>query len=295
MRVSFEEEEGDLENDRDVLLAHIQKKQRVLAVMDNKESGQKSTVPGRRATKGKNTYCGGGRWARGGRGGAAGGGADRVEWSVCSVCKRKHPGPKGGERKKLDELEESQRAAAALSRDKEEQRQHHSRAQYVGNKIADEYTVSFARWDPAQHIHPESYTLICLNVKQSKEYLEGAAVDSASPINIQNDDELAQLTCAPNIFLEGIVLGTTEVPAADCSFPTIDAYCRPIVLCTKGKGILHAKATLKVISLGGLLHSGCKVSFEAGRPGDHQLGGVIEHPNSTTVNMIYTKGIWRLP
>eukprot|EP00961_Rhodomonas_salina_P190171 2565753-Rhodomonas_salina.1 len=53
--------------------------------------------------------------------------------------------------------------------------------------------------------------------------------------------------------------------------------------------------TSKVISLGGLLHSGCKVNFEVGRLGDHQFGGVIEHPNGTSINMIYTKGIWCLP
>eukprot|EP00961_Rhodomonas_salina_P018638 250836-Rhodomonas_salina.1 len=77
-----------------------------------------------------------------------------------------------------------------------------------------------------------------------------------------------------------------EVPAATCSFPTIDVYGRPVVLKTQGKGILHKKATSKVISLGGLLHSGCKVNFEVGRAGvgcagDHQFGGLIQHPNGT--------------
>eukprot|EP00961_Rhodomonas_salina_P055471 745548-Rhodomonas_salina.1 len=63
-----------------------------------------------------------------------------------------------------------------------------------------------------------------------------------------------------------------EVPAAECSFPTIDSYCKPVVLQTKGKGILHRTATSKVISLGGILHSGCKVHFETGRTGNHQFG-----------------------
>eukprot|EP00961_Rhodomonas_salina_P197774 2668798-Rhodomonas_salina.2 len=66
-------------------------------------------------------------------------------------------------------------------------------------------------------------------------------------------------------------------------------------LCTKGKGILHRTATSKVISLGWILHSGCKVHFETGRTGDHQFRGTITHPNGTTVNMIYHKGIWLLP
>eukprot|EP00961_Rhodomonas_salina_P064082 861270-Rhodomonas_salina.1 len=70
-----------------------------------------------------------------------------------------------------------------------------------------------------------------------------------------------------------------EVPSAACSFPTVNIYSRPVVVRTKGKGILHKKATFKVISLGALLHSGCKVHFEVGRKGDHQFGGTISHPN----------------
>eukprot|EP00961_Rhodomonas_salina_P017199 231392-Rhodomonas_salina.1 len=273
MLVMTKEEAMEINSNLEALREHVSQKQKVLSVLEKAENDKNKTPgPGRGGggTRGKGSCCGGS-------------GSDRnAEWSVCSVCNWKHPGPKGGgqpeencyqrdvvsERKKLDELEERQRAAAARSRDKEEQRQHH-RAQYVGNKTDDKYTVSFARWDPTQIIDPQSYTTICLNVKQSKQYLEGAAVDSASPIDIQNDGELARLTCTPNVFLEGITPGTTEVPAAECTFPTIDAYGQPVVLRTKGKGILHAKATEKVISVGGLLHPGCKVNFEVGRPGDH--------------------------
>eukprot|EP00961_Rhodomonas_salina_P151991 2046140-Rhodomonas_salina.4 len=123
------------------------------------------------------------------------------------------------------------------------------------NKEDEVYTYGLSRWDPSHEIPTASYSTICLNVRHSSEYLQGAAVDSASPIDIQNDAEQAQLTCRPNVFLEGINRGAMEVPAAACSFPTIDGvHCRPVVLTTKGKGILHTKATSKVISLGGLLH-----------------------------------------
>eukprot|EP00961_Rhodomonas_salina_P213282 2880714-Rhodomonas_salina.1 len=181
----------EIDSKLEALREHVRKKQRVLSVLEKAELDRNKTPgPGRGGggARGRGAYCGGGSGARGGRGGAAGGGSERnVEWAVCSVCNRKHPCPKGSgpleencyqrditsEHKKLDELKERQRAAAARSRDKEEQCQHH-RAQYA------------------------------------RQYLEGAAVDSVSPIDIQNDGELANLTCAPNVFLEGIIPGTME-------------------------------------------------------------------------------------
>eukprot|EP00961_Rhodomonas_salina_P141180 1900670-Rhodomonas_salina.1 len=253
-----------------------------------------------------------GRGGRGGgRGGRGGGAAGRPQrpTRACNVCHKWHNGKNGSapedscwhgtdvsaERARLDGIEElEQRASQERAKDRREQSQH-QQVQYMANKSDDEYSYSVSRWDPNQNIDPASYTTICLNVRQAKEYLNGAAVDSASPIDIQNDEEQAQLTCAPKIFMEGIVPGATKVPAADCSFPTVDVYGRPTVLRTKGKGILHKKATSKVISLGGLLHSGCTVHFKIGRPGDHQFGGVITHPNGTEINMIYHRGIWRLP
>eukprot|EP00961_Rhodomonas_salina_P099123 1333127-Rhodomonas_salina.1 len=115
------------------------------------------------------------------------------------------------------------------------------------NKEDEVYTYGLSWWDPSHEIPAASYSTICLNVRHSRKYLQGAAVDSASPIDIQNDAEQAQLTCWPNVFLEGINSGAMEVPAAACSFPTINVHCRPVVLTTKGKGILHTKATSKVI------------------------------------------------
>eukprot|EP00961_Rhodomonas_salina_P015540 208787-Rhodomonas_salina.1 len=68
------------------------------------------------------------------------------------------------------------------------------------NKQDDTYTYGVARWDPSHHIPNAAYSTICLNVKHSREYLEGAAVDSesASPIDIQNNTDQVQLTCGLN-------------------------------------------------------------------------------------------------
>eukprot|EP00961_Rhodomonas_salina_P088756 1194007-Rhodomonas_salina.1 len=72
------------------------------------------------------------------------------------------------------------------------------------NKQDDTYTYGVAHWDPSHDIPNAAYSTICLNVKHSHEYLKGTAVDSASPIDIQNDTDQAQLTCGLNVFLEGI-------------------------------------------------------------------------------------------
>eukprot|EP00961_Rhodomonas_salina_P249976 3378747-Rhodomonas_salina.1 len=305
---STKEADGDINNDPTALQAHIAKKQRVLHLMQHQQNKTQGAAGGTVATPNKGgrsggapASCGHGGWCCCGRcstssgglgGGTAGGGYPFQPASrACNTCGKFHQGnpPEeecwqrnlAAEQIKLDALQQKLTAAAAKAKDREEQRQHH-KAQYIVNKTDDIYTVSFSRWDPTQEISPQAYSTICLNVTQSSEYLKGAAVDSASPINIQNEDELAQLTCGANVFLKGIIPGAMEVPAASCSFPTIDIYGRPVVLRTKGKGILHTKAT-------------SKVNFEVGRSGDHQDSSLIEHPNGTTVQMIYTKGIWRLP
>eukprot|EP00961_Rhodomonas_salina_P071491 960024-Rhodomonas_salina.1 len=72
------------------------------------------------------------------------------------------------------------------------------------NKQDDTYTYGVAHWDPSHDIPNAAYSTICLNVKHSREYLKGTAVDSASPIDIQNSTDQVQLTCGLNVFLEGI-------------------------------------------------------------------------------------------
>eukprot|EP00961_Rhodomonas_salina_P157709 2123093-Rhodomonas_salina.1 len=101
----------------------------------------------------------------------------------------------------------------------------------------------------------------------------------------------------PNVFLEGISLGTTEVPRAECSFPTINHHCNPIVLETKGygQGIYYKEATSKIGSLSALLSAGCAVHFEQGQQGNHEYGGTITLPDGTMIIMTYTSGTWRLP
>eukprot|EP00961_Rhodomonas_salina_P245023 3311098-Rhodomonas_salina.2 len=179
------------------------------------------------ASRGRRGWLSGGlSCMRGGGccGGTAGGGYPFQPVSrACNTCCKFHQGnpPEeecwqrdlAAEQVKLDALQEKLTAAAAKAKDREEQRQHH-KAQYIANKTDDIYTVAFANWDPTQNISPESCSTICLNVTQSNEHLKGAAVYSASPIDIQNEDELVQLTCGPNVFLEGIIPGSTEVPAA---------------------------------------------------------------------------------
>eukprot|EP00961_Rhodomonas_salina_P219220 2963554-Rhodomonas_salina.2 len=135
------------------------------------------------------------------------------------------------------------------------------------------------------------YTTICLNVTQSNAHAKGAAVDSASPIDIQNDHGQANLTFGDSVFLEGIRKGSLEVPSTKCVFPTVDCYGNAVVLETKRKGILFYAATSKVISLAALLHSGHKVHFEVGRPGDHQYGGTITVQDGTVIMMLFVKGI----
>eukprot|EP00961_Rhodomonas_salina_P103746 1395544-Rhodomonas_salina.1 len=73
----------------------------------------------------------------------------------------------------------------------------------------------------------------------------------------------------PNVFLEGISCSTTEVPRAECSFPTTDHLGNPIVLETKGQGIYYKEATSKIVLLSALLSAGCAVHFEQGRQGYH--------------------------
>eukprot|EP00961_Rhodomonas_salina_P223188 3018183-Rhodomonas_salina.1 len=62
--------------------------------------------------------------------------------------------------------------------------------------------------------------MITLSVQQSQrdtaDPKDGAAMDSASPLEIQMDPEFATLTAEPNLYLDGKVHCTTEVPQAIC-------------------------------------------------------------------------------
>eukprot|EP00961_Rhodomonas_salina_P018637 250835-Rhodomonas_salina.1 len=245
---STEEGDGDLDNDPAALQAHIAKKQLAQAAHLRKEAG--AAVHPHVADA------------------ADGAAVDAVE-AVAADAEavravplaqdtrfRVHPGnlPEDecwhhdltAEQANINALEKKLADASAKVKDREARCQH-EKAQYVANKTDDLYTVSFVCWDPSQDIPSDTYSTICLNVTQNREYLKGAAIDSARPIDIQNEEELAQLTCCPNVFLEGIIPRSMEVPAATCSFPTIDVYGRPVVLKTQRKGILHKKATSKVI------------------------------------------------
>eukprot|EP00961_Rhodomonas_salina_P162014 2182407-Rhodomonas_salina.1 len=212
--------------------------------------------PGGRGGRGGTKRGGRGGMQGGGRGSGSGGGAGGGHsfQLVCNMCHKFHPGnPQGdscfhrnldAEQEKLDTLKQQKQAASERAKDRQEQKLY-QQVQFITNKTGDECLLSAARWDPTHTIHPSSYSTICLNVRQSYEYLNGAAVDSASPIDIQNDEDQVRLTCGPSVFLEGIIPGAAEVPASECSFPTIDIYSKQVVFKTKGKGILHKRATSK--------------------------------------------------
>eukprot|EP00961_Rhodomonas_salina_P018144 243994-Rhodomonas_salina.2 len=99
-------------------------------------------------------------------------------------------------------------------------------------------------------IDPSEYTTAVLSVKQCEHDTDlGPAVDSASPLDIQTDPAFATLTAEPKVYLDGIIHGTTAVPQALCRFPTVDSNWNPIILETKGQGILFPNATSKVVAL----------------------------------------------
>eukprot|EP00961_Rhodomonas_salina_P018639 250836-Rhodomonas_salina.2 len=214
---SMEEADGDLDNDPAALQAHIAKKQRAahIAAENKRAWWRHEQLTFERRSEQQCTHTG--RTLRMER-----------RWTLRRPWRRTqrlsgqylwhgipvHPGNQPevecwhhdltAEQANIDALEKKLAAASAKAKDREALRQH-EKAQYVANKTDDLYTVSFARWDPSQDIPSEAYSTICLNVTQNREYLKGAAVDSASPIDIQNEEELAQLTCSPNVFLEGII------------------------------------------------------------------------------------------
>eukprot|EP00961_Rhodomonas_salina_P233665 3157842-Rhodomonas_salina.2 len=149
----------------------------------------------------------------GGRGGGSGGGTGGGHsfQLVCNICHKFHPGnPQedscfhsnlDAEQEKLDTLKQQKQAALERAKDRQEQKQHQL-VQFIANKTSDECLLSVACWDPTHTIHPSSYATICLNVCQSNEYLNRAAVDSASPINIQNSEDQVRITCGPSVFLK---------------------------------------------------------------------------------------------
>eukprot|EP00961_Rhodomonas_salina_P171585 2313481-Rhodomonas_salina.4 len=97
------------------------------------------------------------------------------------------------------------------------------------------------------------------------------------------------------VFLEGITKGAVEVQSGACSFPTIDSQGNPVVLETKGRGILFKEATSTIVLLSNLLYAGCNVHFEKGRESYQQYGGTITCPDGTVIVMTYDGGIWQLP
>eukprot|EP00961_Rhodomonas_salina_P189052 2550715-Rhodomonas_salina.1 len=74
-----------------------------------------------------------------------------------------------------------QTAANARAKERQEQANHQWSVHFLAsvNKDDDKYTYGLSRWDPTHSIPAAAYTTICLNVKQSSEYLNRAAVDSA--------------------------------------------------------------------------------------------------------------------
>eukprot|EP00961_Rhodomonas_salina_P278961 3768595-Rhodomonas_salina.1 len=200
------------------------------------------------ASRGRGGLCRG----HGGRGGGSGGGfaagAAPQNTRPCKICSKTHAGDQTeskcfqlditAERKELDELEKHQ----TEMKERREKAHHHSMG-FMKSQINrdSDYVVSVSQWLPSTRIPQSDYTTTTLSVQQSKRDAtdpeNGAAVDSASPIEIQTDPEFATLTAEPNLYLDGIVHCTTEVPQAICRFPTVDSKGKPVILETKGKGI----------------------------------------------------------
>eukprot|EP00961_Rhodomonas_salina_P160885 2166256-Rhodomonas_salina.1 len=140
----------------------------------------------------------------------------------------------------LDTLEVEQRAATARAKDRAEQKSKTLTEHFTSESKTNEvYLVLCSPWTLFTTPPPNDFNFeICLNVSQAtgQPLRLGAAVDSASPIDIQNQKDLAKLTFCQSIFLEGI---------RECSFPTINQYCNPVILKLKGKGIFYKPATLR--------------------------------------------------
>eukprot|EP00961_Rhodomonas_salina_P240972 3255897-Rhodomonas_salina.2 len=97
------------------------------------------------------------------------------------------------EQAKLTVLEEKIKAANWRFKEKQDLANHkwsvHFMSQLDENKQDEPYTCSLSHWDQSHDIPAASYSTICLNVKHLREYLQDAAVDLASPIDIQNELE----------------------------------------------------------------------------------------------------------
>eukprot|EP00961_Rhodomonas_salina_P174319 2350563-Rhodomonas_salina.1 len=77
-------------------------------------------------------------------------------------------------------------------KERREKAQHHSVGFMKSQKNGDsDYVVSISQWLPNTHISQSDYTTITMSVQQSKRDAadpeDGAAVDSASPLEIQTD------------------------------------------------------------------------------------------------------------
>eukprot|EP00961_Rhodomonas_salina_P256172 3462086-Rhodomonas_salina.1 len=153
---------------------------------------------------------------------------------ACTICGMHHPGDPPEDhcykrdvkaaREALDALEAEQRAAMARAKDRAEQKSKTLTAHFTSESKTDEvYLVSCSPWTLSTTPPPNYFNFeICLNVRQATGQPLGAAIDSASPIDIQNQKDLAKLTFCPSVFLEGIRHCTVEVLTAECSFPTIN-------------------------------------------------------------------------
>jgi hypothetical protein len=297
-----ENEDADDPAYMEALQATIAKKQRTLSILQSKTQPQAATVPrGGRGGSGGFRGRGGG-----GRGSGTGTATGRPPLKLCSSCGRYHPGDPpedncfkrdvAAERKKLDALEEVQRKGAERAKDRKEQELNKKTVAFANelSKPSKDYaaSVSLEPWSPTLVLAAHHYKPTSLDVRQAL----GPAIDSASPISIQDELRHARLTRGPNVHLEGIQHGSVSVPEAECSFPTVDDLGNPVLLKVQGKGIYFKDSTSKVIALQSLLLAGCRVNFEVGRAYDHQYGGTIVTPDGgTTINMTYAKGIWRLP
>ena len=72
---------------------------------------------------------------------------------------------------------------------------------------------------------------------------------------------------------------TSTVDPATVHFPTVDEHQNPVVIQTKGPGLLYKEATSAIVSLALLLTTKYKVHFEVGRPDDPEYGWTITSPD----------------
>eukprot|EP00961_Rhodomonas_salina_P063146 848464-Rhodomonas_salina.1 len=217
-----------------------------------------------------------------------------VEWRKrCSVEWR---GMERMSKGSVDALDEMKKKAQERWKDKKEgEHKEKAMSQYLQsemNKFQDAYVVTVSSWLPITDLSDDEYVTVCLNVQQSQKLAEefseiGACVDSGSKLDIHKHAEHVKLTMESNVFLEGITEGAVEVQCSVCRFLTVDSAGNPVLLETKGRGILFKQATSTIVSLSNLLSAGCSVHFEQGQPSDQQYGGTITCPDGTKAEAVH--------